>query len=186
MKRSKPLQRTGFARKAPLPVRREVPEAYLDAVVTDTGVYEAPRPRQVAALLRPAVIARIDDQVRALPKVVPVECEAYRRLVAALPCRICGRADRSQAAHPNTGKGTGTKTDDRLTFPLCADQPGHRGCHSLFDQGALFDKEERRALEPLWGAETRLVLLLEGLWPQGLPLWPEQENEPTHPEETLP
>lgn len=166
MKRSAPLQRTGFARKPP----PQPPE----------------RPRQVAALLLPmprvaATAVHIDGQVRAVPKVVPVECEAYRRLVAQLPCRICGREGRSQAAHPNTGKGTGTKTDDRLTFPLCADELGVHGCHYLFDQDALFDKNERRLFERAAGAHTRQQIRLAGLWPAGLAPWPDEQ-----PEETLP
>jgi hypothetical protein len=180
MKRSKPLQRTGF----PRPVRRDPVEAYRDAVLTGTGVVQGERPRPVAALLRPAaVVARIDNQVRAIPKVVPVRSEAYRRAVAQLPCRWCGCVGRSQAAHPNTGKGGASKTDDRLCFPLCADAPGVRGCHALFDQGALLDKTTRRQLEPAWGAETRQRIALLGLWPEGLPQWePAHEQEQRHEE----
>ncbi|MCL1961517.1 MAG: hypothetical protein FWG56_07055 [Desulfovibrionaceae bacterium] len=61
----------------------------------------------------------------------------------------------SQAAHPNTGKGMGTKTDDRLCFPLCADRPGVSGCHSRFDQGAMFTKAARRVMERVWAEKTR-------------------------------
>lgn len=165
MKRSKPLRRTGFAPKVPLPI--EWPLAIED------------RPRQIPVLLRPrAVMAVIDDVVRAVPKDNPVRSEAYRRLVAQLPCRICGRAERSQAAHPNTGKGGGTKTDDRLCFPLCADFPGEPGCHMRFDQGALFDKTTRRVLERAWGADTRQRIELAGLWPEQLPRWSEQIDQP--------
>jgi hypothetical protein len=81
--------------------------------------------------------------------------EAYRRLVAALPCIKCGVHGRSQAAHPNTNKAMGGKTDDRLCFPLCADQPGVRGCHSAFDQGVMFTKLDRRSVEKRWTAETQ-------------------------------
>jgi hypothetical protein len=56
-----------------------------------------------------------------------VASEPYRRLVALFPCKICGIDGYSQAAHPNTDKGAGIKTDDRLCFPLCCDRPGVQG-----------------------------------------------------------
>ena len=99
----------------------------------------------------------------------PLRSEPYRRLVAMFPCRFCGIAGYSQAAHPNTGKGAGTKADDRLCFPLCCDRPGQRGCHSLFDQGALLGKEARRAIEPAWAADTQRQIQMQGLWPKKLP-----------------
>lgn len=138
---------------------------FLHAAAADRGVVVYPDERP-------------QEQGVAYPKDAPVRSEAYRRLVAQLPCRICGRADRSQAAHPNTGKGLATKTDDRLCFPLCADAPGERGCHSLFDQGALFQKDQRRELERAWGADTRRRIELLGQWPQGLPRWSEPINHP--------
>lgn len=81
--------------------------------------------------------------------------ERYRRLVASLPCISCGVWGYSQAAHANTGKGMGLKSDDSTCFPLCADRYMVRGCHSLFDQGALFDKATRRRLEIEWADKTR-------------------------------
>ena len=109
----------------------------------------------------------------AVPKDDAVVSEPYRRLVAALPCKVCGIAGISQAAHPNTGKGAGLKTDDRECFPLCCDQPGRVGCHPKFDQGALFTKAVRRELEPAWGADTRRTIKAHGLWPKGVPEWSE-------------
>lgn len=108
------------------------------------------------------------------PKEDALTSEAYRRLVAALPCKVCGIAGISQAAHPNTGKGAGLKTDDRECFPLCCDQPGRVGCHPKFDQGALFTKAVRRELEPAWGADTRRTIKAAGLWPKGVPEWSEE------------
>ena len=105
-----------------------------------------------------------------LPKTETVESESYRRLVAKLPCINCCVVGYSQAAHPNTGKGAGMKTDDRDCFPLCADRPGVRGCHSRFDQGALFTKEERREIEPQWGRQTRAAIVGLFGWPQGVPM----------------
>jgi len=106
--------------------------------------------------------------VIAHPKQQPVRSEAYLREVAKLPCINCC-SERSQAAHPNTGKGMGTKADDRRAFPLCADAPGQVGCHTRFDQGAMFGKAERRRMETLWGAQTRAVVQGMGNWPKGLP-----------------
>ena len=102
------------------------------------------------------------------PKDDPVRSEAYRRLVASLPCIQCCVTGHSHAAHPNAGKGMGTKADDCLCFPLCADRPGVRGCHSQFDQGGLYSKDRRRELEPMWGAQTRAVIDGMGNWPKGL------------------
>lgn len=104
------------------------------------------------------------------PKTDTLEHEGYRRLVALLPCKNCGIGSYSQAAHPNTGKGQGLKTDDRLCFQLCCDRPGVRGCHPQFDQAALFPKHVRRALEPAWASDTQRHILALGLWPQDLPL----------------
>lgn len=103
------------------------------------------------------------------PKDEPVRHEGYRRLVALLPCKACGIAGYSQAAHPNTGKGTGTKTDDRLCFPLCCVRPGVEGCHVLFDTGRLLDKAARRAIEPAWACDTQRQITALGLWPKDLP-----------------
>jgi hypothetical protein len=103
------------------------------------------------------------------PKDNPLRSEPYRRLVAAMPCCICGVEGVGQAAHPNTGKGMAMKTDDRLAFSLCGPRVGEVGCHSKFDQGGLFTKEERRAFEVFAGRMTRLLLTKQGLWPQGLP-----------------
>jgi len=104
---------------------------------------------QVAALLRP------------IPKQEPVRSEAYRRLVAQMPCIAC-KCGPCQAAHPNTGKGMAMKTDDRLCFPLCL------RCHAAFDQGAMFSKAARREIEPAWGADTRRRIIANGQWPKNL------------------
>ena len=50
-----------------------------------------------------------------------------------------------------------------MTFPLCCDRPGVRGCHSKFDQGAMFDKAARQLIEPAWWSDTRRKLLAMGL-----------------------
>jgi hypothetical protein len=101
----------------------------------------------------------------------PVRCEAYRRLVAGMPCAICGVEGYSQCAHGNTGKGMGLKCDDRYSFALCGPRPGIAGCHAAFDQGALFTKAERRAFEKFAATFTQKLIVSRGLWPHGLPLW---------------
>lgn len=105
----------------------------------------------------------------AAPKAEPIRSKAYLRLVAQLPCKHCGIWGHSQAAHSNQGKGMGTKACDLQTFPLCADRPGQRGCHSLFDQGALFNKEARRLIEAAWVADTQRQIHAMGVWPKKFP-----------------
>ena len=110
-----------------------------------------PRPRATACVMEGAV-ARATVP---LPKNPPVRDESYRRLVAALPCANCGIEGHSQAAHPNTGKGLSLKAGDNLCFPLCADRPGVRGCHTWFDQHALYTRQERRLIEVEWVQQTK-------------------------------
>lgn len=105
----------------------------------------------------------------AAPKAEPIRSKAYLRLVAQLPCKHCGICGHSQAAHSNTGKGMGTKACDLQTFPLCADRPGQRGCHSYFDSGALFSKEARRLIEAAWVADTQRHIHAMGVWPEKYP-----------------
>ena len=108
-------------------------------------------------------------RAEALPKDDAVRSEEYRRLVAQLPCKHCGIQGYSQCAHPNTGKGTGIKTSDLESFPLCCDRPGVQGCHSKFDQNTLFVRLRRRVIEPAWGADTRRQIIAMGQWPANLP-----------------
>lgn len=78
----------------------------------------------------------------------PIRSEEYRRLVASLPCYVCGLQGSSQAAHPNSAKAKGAKLSDLDCFPLCCDRPGVKGHHSQFDQYELVPKgEAMRAFE---------------------------------------
>ena len=113
-----------------------------------------------------------NDEVRAAPKENALECEAYRRLVASLPCSRCCIVGHSQAAHPPpTGKGI--KRDDRLCFPLCAPRPGIAGCHTPFDHYKLMSHAAAVIQALAWAAQVRAVIRGFGLWPRNLPLWAE-------------
>ena len=133
------MKRSPFKSKAP--PRREA-----------TQMTYSPRPRAVAV----AMVDTRDKMVVPVPKADLLDDPEYRRLVATLRCICCSAVGFSQAAHPNTDKGMGMKTDDRLCFPLC--HVGGNDCHGGFDQRAMFSKEKRRELEPLWGAQTRATL----------------------------
>jgi hypothetical protein len=104
-------------------------------------------------------------------KDAPVRSEPYLRLVAARPCKNCGRQKHSQAAHlPPDGKAI--KQDDRETFPLCADAPRRKGCHPKFDQYELMPHDKAVKQGRKWARETREEIEAEGLWPKNVPKWP--------------
>lgn len=156
-----PMKRTAWPRPAPTTVQRprdreqrltERAAAAMQNVVPRASVMGLP-----TTLSRPVL------------KDEPIRSKAYLRLVAQLPCKHCGIWGYSQAAHANTGKGMALKACDLQTFPLCADRPGQRGCHSQFDQGALFGKEARRLIEPAWVADTQRQIHAMGIWPKKYP-----------------
>jgi len=152
--RSAPIKRTGFKSRAPQ-AQNSDPDRVRSVPAVVPGAFRAPEP--VAS--EPA--GRVE-------KSAPVRNEAYRRLVAAMPCVICGMVGYGQAAHGSAGKGMGIKASDLELFCLCADRPGVRGCHSLLDQGALFTKAVRRELEPVWAADTQRRIQAMGLWPKNM------------------
>lgn len=93
--------------------------------------------------------------------------EKHLNNVRCLPCVRCGKRPRSQAAHLNLqlgGKGMGVKASDALTVPLCADGFLYRGCHSQFDQGALYPKDTAAAVSVGWLQETRTLMRRLGTW----------------------
>ena len=157
------MRRTGFKSRAQQRSQRD-PDRLRSMPTVTPGAFRAPEP--VAS----APAARVE-------KSAPVRSEAYRRLVAAMPCVICGMVGYGQAAHGSTGKGMGIKASDLELFCLCADRPGVRGCHGQFDQGALFTKSVRHELEPVWAADTRRRIHAMGLWPTGVPNQDSQNGE---------
>lgn len=126
-------------------------------------------------LRRAASFAKADQMAEPVEKDAPLRSEAYRRLVAALPCINCGRVGHSQHAHTNgPGKAKGMKNDDRDAMPLCADDYGLLGCHSRFDRYALFiDRAEHVRMGAQWAEQTRKQIETMGLWPKNLPRWSE-------------
>lgn len=141
--------------------------------------FAAPVERASGAIKREPVRASMTlatGRAEGIPKDGAVRSEEYRRLVATLPCKRCGIHGYSQAAHPNTGKGAGLKTSDTDCFPLCCARPGVQGCHTLFDQHALYTRAVRQVLEVAWAADTRRQITAMGQWPANLPLIENQEN----------
>lgn len=156
MMRRTPLKRTAFKPRVPRREPRD-PDRVRSVPTVAPDAFRAPEPVATA----PA--AQVE-------KAAPVRSEAYRRLVASLPCAICGVPGYSQAAHANQGKGMGLKACDLTCFPACGPRPGIQGCHAALDQGALFTKAVRRELEPVWAADTQRRILAMGLWPKGVPV----------------
>lgn len=154
--RRTPIKSAGFKSRAPSSEQRD-PDRVRSVPAVTPGAFRAPEPVASAPAAQVA-------------KAAPVRSEAYRRLVARLPCAVCGVPGYSQAAHANLGKGMGLKACDLTCFPACGPRPGIQGCHAALDQGALFTKAVRRELEPVWAADTRRKLLALGLWPKALPL----------------
>ncbi len=90
----------------------------------------------------------------------PVRDEDYRRLVAALPCALCGVIGASQTAHGNRGKGMGMKTSDLTCFPAC--HAGANDCHGMWDRYA-FGRDRQAAREPELAVRTQLTLIAQAV-----------------------
>lgn len=119
---------------------------------------------------RAVMVTNLDARLTVpLPKEQPFRSETYRRLVAAMSCAMCGKPGPSQCAHSDQGKGLSIKSSDLDCFPLCADVPLWRGCHSIMGASGKIDKDMRRGLERKFAAETRAAVLASGQWPEDLP-----------------
>lgn len=148
------MRRTAFKPRAPQWAQRD-PDRLRSVPAVTPGAFRAPQPVASAPSAKVA-------------KAAPVRSEEYRRAVASLPCAICGIFGYSQAAHANQGKGMGLKACDLTCFPACGPRPGIQGCHAALDQGALFTKAVRRALEPVWAADTQRRIQAMGMWPENM------------------
>jgi hypothetical protein len=71
---------------------------------------------------------------------------------------MCGLPGPSQCAHSDEGKGLAIKSSDLECFPLCADTPLFRGCHSIMGASGRLGREKRRELEKRYAAATRDAL----------------------------
>ena len=157
------------------PMKRSAWPRRRAGVSPETPVAPAP---PVTRLARPANYAPATGHATALKKDAPARSEAYRRIVAAMPCANCGIAGYSQHAHANEGKGMGIKTDDRAGFPLCAPRPGIEGCHAAFDQYRLLagGRDGHAAAGERWAAQTRAAVERAGKWPERLPRWGDERG----------
>lgn len=96
------------------------------------------------------------------PKDAPARSEPYRRLVASLPCALCGIHGRSQAAHGDEGKGLQLKSSDTTCYPACGPHDGRPGCHYLIGSTGTYTRTERRAMEASFARQTWAALLKLG------------------------
>lgn len=107
-----------------------------------------------------------------IPKENPVRSEAYRRLVASMPCKQCHVQGYGQAAHPPPA-GKAIKQDDRGCFSLCTTRAGPQGaiegCHPKFDSYKLMPHDAAVKQAAIWGAETRAEIIAADEWPKKLP-----------------
>jgi hypothetical protein len=142
-----------------------------------SGFKRPERVRAAPAPLRPAtrsgVISMVGDQVVAIEKENPLVCEAYRKVVRSLPCIRCGILGFTQFCHSDEGKGMGLKTDDRRAWPGCGPHGDTMGCHHYVGTSGSMPRAEKRVFEETSSSITRATVLLLGLWPKNLPLWPE-------------
>ena len=158
-------------RRAPLsrtPLKRKNSTENIQSKAAQSHAQQAPV-AILSIVKTPAKTATFSNEFRgSFPKSAPVRSEAYRRLVAALPCCICGIAGQSQAAHGSGAgtavcKGMGIKSCDLNCFAACV------RCHHELDQHALFSKAVRHQLEPAWAADTQRRIYTMGKWPKNLP-----------------
>ena len=169
MMRRTPMNRTGFKALVKLDGNQgnEQPEYGSIAI------------KNVAAMVRKSVISPpANDRVFSIPKDNPMQSEAYMRLVRLLPCAMCGIEGYTQFCHADQGKGMGIKSDCRLGWPGCGPHHDTQGCHYLVGTSGVLIRDERRELERRMGELTRAKILDLGLWPKGLPPWPDDVHPP--------
>ena len=126
-----------------------------------------PRPPLVPAppgTLPAAAMWQNAGEVVAVPKAKPMRSEAYRRLIAKLPCWFCGIHGFSQAAHADQGKGMSIKSSDLTCYPLCGPHGIETGCHNRIGTAGMYDKMSRRALEEKAASDARAELVRRGIY----------------------
>lgn len=169
MKRGAPMARTPFQRKNHTENKlQKVAQSVTDKV--EAAI--------ISVVKMPAKTATFSNEFKGgFPKSAPVRNEAYRRLVASLPCIACGIHGYSQAAHlPPDGKGI--KQGDDLIFPLCCVRVGVPGCHQDFDHYRMFPKAAAMTVGRAWAADTQRKIRAMGKWPKGL-AYPHDQQQGT-------
>ena len=178
MHNNTPMKRSTWARRPPpseKELNREQRIAQRAQRAIDSVAVKSAEKKQGNRQVAHAVCAPVAmNSVAAMPKVGHQRSEPYRRLVAHLVCAHCGIEGYSQAAHGDFGKGLSIKADDRTCYPACAPHDGRQGCHYLIGTSGTYTREERRALDEQYGAQTRAKIINLGLWPAGLPMWSDQ------------
>lgn len=165
--RRTPMKRT--------PIRRAIPSS--QPKPDDCHVERAlVATKSVAMVTRRAVMAPSNDAVFAQPKENAIQHEGYMRLVRLLPCAMCGIEGYTQFCHADEGKGEKIKTDCRRGWPGCGPRVGLNGCHHFVGTSGTLEREAKRKLEAMLGAQTRAKIRSLGLWPASLPQWPGDSN----------
>jgi NMD protein affecting ribosome stability and mRNA decay len=92
----------------------------------------------------------------------------HLKLVASLPCQVCGTENQTQAAHSNWaelgGKAKSLKASDEYTAALCLK------CHWEIDQGNKWLKSERQQAWKSAHCKTVQLLVDSGQWPVDIPI----------------
>jgi hypothetical protein len=96
---------------------------------------------------------------QSVEKAKPVRSLAYRRLIAAMPCAMCGIAGYTQACHADEGKGLAMKACDLTCWPGCGPHDGLPGCHWIVGTSGRFKRDVRRELESAFAAHAKAALI---------------------------
>ena len=102
------------------------------------------------------------------PKQKYFRSKKHLKLVASLPCQVCGTENQTQAAHSNWaelgGKAKSLKASDEYTAALCLK------CHWEIDQGNKWSKVERQQAWKSAHYKTVQLLVDSGQWPVDIPI----------------
>jgi hypothetical protein len=102
------------------------------------------------------------------PKQNYFRSKKHLKLVASLPCQLCGADNLTQAAHSNWvqwgGKGRSIKASDEYTAALCM------SCHFDIDQGIRWSKAERQLAWKVAHYKTVQALTDSKQWPPEVPI----------------
>jgi hypothetical protein len=124
--RKTPMRRTGFKRKEPQPF-----------ALPDRQTFERNQEaKKRVGLKRKAKRATVAEGSKYLAACRDERC--YLQIPGL--CRLREPDETCVPAHRNEGKGTGLKVSNELTLPACY------YCHTEYDQGRRFTREEKREM----------------------------------------